>query len=321
MNSRFKIAAMVMVVGVLCVAGVAPATDFVWDGDGLLPHEGAPALWTEPLHWVQASSYPLNTNDNATVTDPYPSSTCTYNPSPGVWINQLTVGGVSPTKMTLHVRDDTLIANEMYLQDYAELDVDQNVSVFDHTELSGDVWVDVAAGKTFNALAQGHPHAAVHVKSAYTRLHLTGVFVAAGIVIDGDADNEPRSLKLDGGTLTITGYSDIAVISDPDVDNKRAKFWLASGTITWNAASYVEMVGGDRLARRAELDLDQDLELYQSAVYLPGYTMIDGYASIDIAAGKKFTMPRLTIGELGNPSVVKLRVATGAVMNVCTGDE
>ena len=81
------------------------------------------------------------------------------------------------------------------------------------------------------------------------------------------------------------------------------------------------MVGGASIARRAEFDLDQTTCLWPSEVYLPGYTMIDGYASIDLAAGKQFAMQRLTIGESGAATVVKLTAGSGAVMNVDTADD
>lgn len=322
MKARFGIVAIVLGVCLLFTGALALATDFVWDGDGPLLGEEELALWTGPFHWDQGSGYPDDANDNATITDPDPSSTCTYSPSSGLTINDLTLGGASPTKMKLHIKDQSLITYELLLQDYAELDADANLSVLQHTEISGSVWIDVATGVVVNLLASGQNHPAMHVESAQARLNLTttgtAVVSTAGILIDADAANASRGLKLNGGTLTLGSFSEIGIKSDPDADNKRAKFWLATGSIAASDfGTYVEMEGGGSAARRAELDLDQDLAMGTNVGY-PGFIVIEGYASIDIAAGKKFTAPTLTIGDAaGNlAAVVKLTGASGAAIEI-----
>ncbi|MCH7719573.1 MAG: hypothetical protein IH988_01100 [Planctomycetes bacterium] len=264
MTSILKMVGVVMVVGVLCVAGAALATDFIWDGDGLLPHEGAPALWTEPFHWVQGSSYPLNTNDNATVTDPYPSSTCTYNPSPGVSINKLTVGGVSPTKMKLHVRDASLTVQALDLDNYAELDLDQNLTATTGTTLSGTVWLDVASLTTTDLEN-------VAVDGATTTLAATtsGTLKANDVVIDADAAGASRALKFRGGTWDIENQ--LSLKSSQTANTYIAKFWLDTGLV---APAFLRLDAGDHWTRGIELDIDQNLTVGTDSESLGGYTRI-----------------------------------------------
>ena len=315
MTSILKIVGVVMVVGVLCVGAVVLATDFIWDSFT------ADTNWITETNWDLDSSYPQNTNDNASITSG--GNTCTLNDNSQMWVNRISLAGASPTKRKLHVKNGTLLANKLILGDYAELDVDQNVTVLERTELSKNVWIEIAEGKQLTAAAMGEDNAGVHIKSTSTILNLSGGgdFFAYGIEVAATAD-EGRVFKLEGGNLTIRIYRDIAIESYTGADDRRAKFWLRSGTINWSTGGYFEMVGGASIARRAELDLDETTCLFRSPIdYFPGYTMIDGYASIDLAAGKQFAMQRLTLGESGAATVVKLTAGSGAVMHVDTADD
>ena len=307
MTSILKIVGVVMVVGVLCVGTMALAADFVWDANSVQ------TSWLTPAHWDLDDSYPQNANDNATIDAA--GNLCTFDPGSDVTINNLTLAGASPTKRKLHIKDGTLTAETFDLQDYAELDVDADLTVNSRATLSGSVWIDVANGVTFTAKdGAGNIHDGIFVDGTQTRLILTtgstGTLEAWGIRIDANAANEQRALKLNGGTLAIKPSEYLWIESDPDADNKRAKFWLAVGGIDFGTSNWIQLVGGGSNARRAEMDLDQDLTLLQN-----GFTIIKGYVTIDIAAGKMFTSSVTTISGTGGPAVLTVTSGSGGVMN------
>ncbi|MCH7703005.1 MAG: hypothetical protein IID37_15085 [Planctomycetes bacterium] len=314
MTSIFKVMAVVAVVGVLCVGAVALATDFAWDANT------ANTNWRTVNNWDLDSSFPQNDTDNADITSG--GNTCTLNDTGALVVNRITLGGASPTKRKLHIKNGVLVADELLLQDYADVDVDQSFTILEDTQISDNVWIDVANGVAFQLATVTQDHPALRVKSAQAVLNLkttgTGVFKVEGILVDADAANASRGLKLDGGTLTLGSFSEIELKSDPDTDNQRAKFWLATGSIAAeDFGTYVEMEGGGSIDTGAELDLDQDLAMGTNATY-PGFIVIEGYASIDIAANKKFTAPTLTIGDAAGmlAAVVDLRAASGAAIEI-----
>ncbi|MCH7720917.1 MAG: hypothetical protein IH988_07990 [Planctomycetes bacterium] len=296
-----KIVGVVMAVGVLCVVVVALATDFVWDGDGPLPYEGAPALWTGPFHWDQGSSYPQNANDNATITDPDPSSTCTYDPLSALTINDLVISGDSPTKMTLNLQDESLTVSTLSLGHYAQVDIDSlsGLTVSGSTSLSGRIWV--IADSTFNA-------GDVTIDSSSAVLDLSGNLgmSAESLKLDAETANASRAFKINGGTLGIinVGLQEVRLISDNDETNRRAKLWVATGGLTFGCASNLVLIGGDAFSKRVELDLDQDM-----TVGVVGSTTMSGYVSIDIADNKVLKASTLTIS---GPAIVGVVAGTNA---------
>ena len=122
--------------------------------------------------------------------------------------------------------------------------------------------------------------------------------------------------------MTILGQAggELELVSYPDAPDKRAKLWLACDEVIMGGGAYVDIQGGPSFNTRAILDLDVDVDVinFQMGEVYVGVTMIEGYASIDVATGMTFSMVQLTIGELNARSVVKLTVPQAAPQGVLT---
>lgn len=315
MKSSFKLVAMVMVVGILCVGVLALATDFVWDINTVDTN------WRTINNWDLDSSYPQNFNDNADITSG--GNTITMNDTSTLLVNRITLGGASPTKRKLHVKDAAILAKELHLQDYAEIDADKDLIVLNHTEISGNVWIDIADNTTVTLQEVDQDTHALHVESSQARLILTtgsgALLTVEGILIDADTANAARSLKVDGGAVLVPTGGVLEIRSDTAADNKRAKLWIAGGTFDMQAGANIEMIGGSTNARRAELDLDVSVTVNKLDIY-DGIIDIDGYAAIDLAANKTLCTPLLRLGYASGGAVATLVTGSGASMKVNTAE-
>lgn len=134
----------------------------------------------------------------------------------------------------------------------------------------------------------------------------SGTFRVYRVNIDADTANEERAFRFDGGTMTLGSSTEdgiLTLISEPETncgevqtDRRRGKFWLETGSVVWDAdapAKEVLLHGGDAWCERAEIDLDQDITIPASG----GLLEVLGFARIDIASGKTFRAPKLTIGD------------------------
>lgn len=304
MHSKLKLVAIVTVVAVLCVGVVALTTDFIWDANT------ANTSWVRETNWHLDSSYPQNANDNATIDAA--GFLCTFDPGSDVTINDLTLGGASPTKRKLHLEDGTLtVTGVLTLNDYAHvvLDAAQTLTVQDKTLMSGSIWIDLT-DVDFNA------HDIV-IEGPTTRLTMTesgiegSVITGLTLTIDASAANAARSFRFDGGEfgrIDLGCFGKVTIKSDLDDDNHRAKFWLAAGHITTgNGAVQITIVGGDSPARRVELDLDV---FWGGGSGVNGLTTMTGYVSIDLADDAPLGFGRLVIG----PGQVKVVAGSNAAL-------
>ncbi|MCH7700831.1 MAG: hypothetical protein IID37_04015 [Planctomycetes bacterium] len=142
MKSILGIVAIALVICVLFTGALALATDFVWGCPGQL----CSTSWTEEIDWQQGSGFPDDANDNASITSA--GYLINYDPDSALTINNLTLTGDSPTWRKLHIRDAALTVNDLHLNDYAELDIDDDLTVEGEMIISGDLKIDVAANKT-----------------------------------------------------------------------------------------------------------------------------------------------------------------------------
>lgn len=322
MKSSFKIAAVVAVVGVLCIAIVALGTDFTWDG-GTTPDDG----WTVANNWDEDDGYPDDTGDNATIADVTPESICTFDDSTERSINTLEVTGDSPTWMVLHVKDAALnVRGRMTLGDYGELDIDQDMEVHQdfactpaqptaELRVQRTARVDVAANKSFfvdELIADG--------SNAILNLTTAGDFKIGYIGVLADFENSARALKLVGGTLKFdTGCiywgQQILVTSDPG-GLGQGKLWVASTTLDFGSVrpTAVYFLGGDDAGEEVEVDLDVDVTMGVAN----SFVACTGRVKIDVAANKTFTIPRLIVGSgvEGVIGFVKLNAGTGGKISV-----
>ena len=291
MTSILKIVGVVMVVGVLCVGAVAVATDFNWVGAAGPP--GDPDIWSDAANWLESGG-PPGSGDHPFV-DPADSRVCIVDDTNGTVVQSLDVGGSSPTKMKLHVRDGTLGVNDfLVLNDYADLDIDEDLTAA-QTHVSGTVWVDIAADKVFHSTPD------LWAKSSNAVLNLTtaGTMRVLYTLVDAAFDGAPRGLKIVGGTYTVQSpLGFIIVHSDPAADN-RAKFWLASGTIDFECGAIVSFSGGHTYARRVQVDIDQDFDASGGQVS----TLFHGLVHVDVASGKTFNASRISVK---NTTVLKV---------------
>ena len=271
MKSSFKIATMVLVVGVLCVGVVAVAADFVWDATG------TDTSWRTATNWDLDSSYPQNANDNATIDAA--GNLCTFDPGSALTINNLTLAGASPTKRTLHIKDAGLTLANLDLNDYAEIDADRNLTATTGTTLSGTVWIDVASARTTDLED-------VDVDGATTALVATtsGTLKANDVVIDADAGGALRTLKFRGGTWDIE--NELSLKSDHDGNIYDAKFWLDTGSVT---PEYLRLNGSEDVSSRVEMDIDQNFTIGTDT------EAIGGRYSISVASGKTMNTKKLTL--------------------------
>lgn len=293
MTSIFRIVAVAMVVGVLCVGAVALATDFTWDSPL------ASASWLTATNWDQDSGFPDDANDNAAINSG--GGLCTYDPHSALTINDLVISGDSPTKRKLHVKNQELTVETLDLNDYGELDLDRTLTVNTGTTMSGTIWITATgvALKTGDLTIDGN-----------TILNLTttlnGIVEPGHITIDAEAADAARSFKLVGGDISFPPERGLFIISDDEADNRRAKFWLASGTVSFANQSAISITGGSSAARRAELDLDEDLALGVGLA-----TGMTGHVKIDIAANKTFDTRIL---GLAGPCVLQVTTGSGGVL-------
>ena len=264
MTSIVKIVAVAMVVGVLCVGAVALATDFTWDSST------ADTSWVTANNWDQNSSYPQNANDNTTIDDA--GFLCTFDPESDLTINNLALAGASPTKRKLHIKDAALTVANLDLNDYAELDVDQDLTVTGTTTLAGDVFIEVAVSTTFDMED-------VAVAGASTSVGGIGIgtIKADEVVIDAETDGASRTLKWSAGTLDIENQ--LSLTSSQTANTYIAKLWVYKGTVAIAAAGngVLKVDGGNDPSRRAELDIDGPLTAEQT-------DFEDGYVTIDVAS-------------------------------------
>ena len=282
MTSILKIVGVAMVVGVLCVGAVALATDFTWDS--LL----ADTSWLAPTNWDQDSSYPQNVNDNATIEAA--GFLCTYDPGSALTINNLALAGDSPTRRKLHIKDAALTVDGVAtLGDYAELDVDRNLTI-DDTDMSGNIWVNVADSTTVDLGTTVDILGTAGGSGISCTLHLkdntTGTFKGATVTIDADTPDVTRGLKFTSSDSTFDVTVKLVLKSDQTSGTKRAKLWIAAGTINIDDGGagngILEVDGGDDSLRRAELDIDDTLSAEET-------DFESGYATIDVASGATAT--------------------------------
>ena len=224
----------------------------------------------------QNSSYPQNANDNATIDDA--GFLCTFDPGSDLTINNLALGGASPTKRKLHIKDAALTVANLDLNDYAELDVDQDLTVTGTTTLAGDVFIEVAVSTTFDMED-------VAVAGASTSVGGLGIgtIKADEVVIDAETDGASRTLKWSAGTLDIENQ--LSLTSSQTANTYIAKLWVYKGTFAIAAAAgngVLKVDGGNDPSRRAELDIDGPLTAEQT-------DFEDGYVTIDVASPQTAT--------------------------------
>lgn len=279
MKTRLGIVAIALVVCASFTAGPALATDYEWGCTGFCV---GGTNWTAPLNWLQASGYPDDSGDNATVADVVFQSTCTFDDSTARTINNLTVTGDSPTKMTLHIKDAALTVANMDLEDYAELDVDKDLTATTGTTLLGKVWIDVASSTTVD-LEDVDVDGAVGLKTVLTAT-TSGTLKAYDVVIDAEADGAARTLRFLGGTWDIE--NELSLESSQIANSYDAKFWLSTGSVT---PEYLRINGGDDATRRVEMDIDQDFTIGTDT------EAIGGRYQITVASGKTMNTKKLVL--------------------------
>jgi len=280
------------------------AAQFHWKGNA-----SAQNLWTVAGDWCggavpsgnDAAVY-LSLNPSGCAS---PSSMCILDTTSTTTVEDMIITGDSPTKMTFNVRDVDLNVTDLDLNDYADLDADQDLIVSGGTSMAGDIWVN-ADGDVWTGL--------LTIDGSQTRLYLTAssaTFVVHDLVIDANAANAPLTFKLNGGVLDLGDNSnDIIVKSDLDEDNKRAKLWLNTGEFNFGNFSAMVITGGVGSVRRAELDLDEDVILNNN-----GVVYMTGDVAVDIAANKTFHTEKLIIE---GPSVVRVNAGSGAKLETGT---
>ena len=272
--------AMIVLVGTLCVGVVALATDFIWDAST------TNTRWVTRNNWDQNSGHPDDVNDNATIEAA--RFLCTYDPGSALTINNLGLAGASPTKRKLHIKDAALTVDGVAtLGDYAELDVDQNLTI-DDTDMSGGIWIDVAdsttadLGTTVDVLGTAGATGISCILDVED--NNSGALTMATLTVDAAAGDVARGLKVVGSNSTLEVTTKLALKSKQAAETKRAKLWVGAGmTVDISAAgdpnSVLEVDGGDSSSRRAELDIDDTLTAEETQFK-------SGYAAIDVAPGK-----------------------------------
>ena len=285
MKARLGILFMVMVIVLACAGGVAVAADYDWVGQG--GQVPTPNNWSDADNW-SPSGGPPGSADHAFV-DPADSSLCIVDDAGGVTVTDLDLAGDSPTKMRLHVKDGTLEATADFLfSDYGFLDADQDFTA-DGTGMSGDIWIEVANSTTVDLGAVDVLGSSVSASPTTCTLHLrdntSGTLTTSTVMIDAEAGNTGRGLKLDGNGTTLHVTGTLTVKSKQDADTKRAKLWVSAGTVNIAAAmgnAVLVVDGGAVSSRQAELDIDDILTAEETRFE-------SGYAAMDVASGKTAT--------------------------------
>ena len=300
--------ACVLCVGVLGGGAVAQAEDFVWDGAGI-GDAGPEQDWVNATMWTANSGHPDGTDDNATLADV--TSTALVGLDDFKSINDLDITGDSPTKMTFNIKDGTLEVTNFILNDYAELDVDQDVEAHGPTStMFGDIFIDVAAGKTAE---MGKTVAVLGIGSISATLsldtNLTGTFFSRFFEIHAD-DNDPDAnrgfkLRASGSTMTVTDTLTLRA-GQGSTGTAKAKLWNAGGRLFIESGdadnpAVLDIDGGNAPAREAQLDLDDTLAADE--------TQATGNIRMDVG-GPTAYMGKYTIN---GPSLIKLTGAGKAV--------
>lgn len=288
MKTRFAIVAIVLAVCILFTGALALATDFVWGCPGPLC---APASWTEQSSWDQGVGFPDGTDDNATIDDPSGESTCTYDSETALTIGNMTLAGDSPTRMTLHVRDQTLEVDDFFFEDYGRIDADKNFTSAGPNDISDDIWIDVADNTTVDL------GGITDVVGTSASLHLvTGDNSSCDLsdlkirsVIPGQSTVN-RTFKLTGvsaagGDLYVGSCLDL-ISNLGSGASEWAKLWVGAGSIT--IERLLDIGGGDSATSAARIDVD-------GALTSTTATEMDGYVKVDVASGKTFDTGKLEV--------------------------
>ncbi len=282
MKAILGIVAIALAIAVLCSGGVALAGQtFTCDCSGLCT-----GAWTWPTSWDVGEGYPQDVTDNVTLDDPDSGSICTYNPSTALVINEMTLAGVSPTKMTLHVRDQALDVDELDFEDYGQIDADKDFTADGPTSVSGDVWIDVADSTTviLDHMTVVTTGAQVHLTTGTNSTCDINFLTIASVV--GGIPTSNRTFKLLGGELDVT--NDVILTSNLTVGaSEWAKLWVASGSMT--ITRRLDINGGDSTTSAARIDVDGTLT--STTV-----TEMNGRVNVDVASGKTFDTGRLEVG-------------------------
>ena len=318
MESRIRLVALALAVGILLVAAVGPVlADCEWTG------AGADKKWETADNWTDCGGDAPGLGADATFTVPESGwDTCEFN-YPAYAVGDLSITGDSPTPFTFHVLDKDCLANSLDLNDYAQVVVEKVLRAEDGPDstLAGTIDMDIddiAAASPRNPEGYDLFIEDGWVDASDTRIRLT---TASGAelrfddlsidVHDTTHGGGIRALELDGGTTTVAQTLSIRSEVDTGATAYIAKLHLASGTLT---ASDLRISAGQTATRRVELDIDSNMTVTTRTTMDNWSPSGDGGGEIkvDVLAGKT-----LDVGELlvVGPSVLKATSSgTGAIV-------
>jgi len=214
---------LMLALAVLFMGGhSAFGADFVWDGNSVYQCSNTPGCWDIEDNWTADNGYPGD-DDSITIADVSPSDTCTYNLESEVSPDEVTIGGDSPTQMTLHLRDGAMAIDELLtLLDYSLIDADQNLTVEKVTTLQGTDFIDVAEDVTAQLGNVYVLHYGPYVNWFTAQLDATvaggGVLTAKSLLVDAYSEDDHVGLIYDGHGATFEVTESIAVTAAQNCD-------------------------------------------------------------------------------------------------------
>jgi len=144
------------------------------------------------------------------IDDPDPNDTCIVDTTFNITIDELTLEGVSPTRMTLHVRDKTFTVTNRFFDfyDYGMIKAEKNFTVTGGavTNMHGDIWVEIL--DTTPATVVYFQGSTTVDADGTTTLnindHTDGVFKMDDLFVNADgAGNKTLAIDGSGSTLTV----------------------------------------------------------------------------------------------------------------------
>jgi hypothetical protein len=239
------------------------------------------------------------------IDDPGTNGTCIVDTSSAVAMQEFTLEGDSPTKMFLHVRDQTFDVTTRFFNfyDYAFIKAEKNFTACTgdscYTAMHGTLWVEIldTTPATVVYFKQDAYVDADGVNTLNFDDHTNGLFRMDNLEIPANGANH-KSLVLDGPNSTLTVLDTLKVASNESSDYK-AKLRVAQGTLSvqdGSAAANLILDGGPTTARSVEIDLD-------AALAADGTCVNAGYVRIDVASGKVLYAGEYRIGSSAHITV------------------
>lgn len=291
--------------GLVLAPGPVMADTHTWVGGT----SGSQYSWSEGDNWSPVGPPIYLDSVIMDATDPPNSRLCELDDSTPPTLDDLRITGDSPTKMTFNIKDGALfVLKNCVLEDYANLDVDQDFTVGKDASMIGTIFMDVADDKTatfvrrVDILGTGTISATLKLET-----NLTGTLTVDELYIDADAAATNRGFKLQssGSTMTVTDALFLTG-GQGTTGTAKAKLWNAGGELFIESGvttpAQLDIDGGNSPVREAQLDIDSTLAADE--------TLATGNIKMDVAGGKTAYMGEYRIT---GPSYITLTGAGQAV--------